>query len=255
MPRVIYKRNPLYEVTLQIKFPTILRINSEDPATFQDQIKSKFPIFRQEIQNQHEISLFPSQGNIPPLFRNISSNKIYLFISEDGKCKVSLANSYVSLSTLDYKHWEAFFGMFKDVLSKFTTTYHQDKFNHVDLRYIDVFDREKLELRDRRWSDLIAKPWIGNLSSDNENNMLASSVNEELRLDDVTRRKVTSRLANKNGKQCFMIDSDFIYTSQMLFENWEQKCEMLHNYSDEFYQTTTTDVLKSAMEPQQEDLA
>ena len=255
MPRVIYERNPLYEVTLQIRFPTILRLNSEDPVTFQDRIRSEFPNNRQEIQNKQEISLFPYQGNVPPLFRNISSNKIYLFISEDGKYKVSLASSFVSLSTLDYKHWESFFGMFKNVLETFITIYHQNKFKSVGLRYIDVFDREKLELRDQKWSDLIAKPWIGDLSSNNENNMLASSVNEELRLDEGTKRKVTSRLANKNGKQCFMIDSDFIYTSQMLFEDWEQKCETLHNYSDDFYQTTTTDVLKSAMKPQQEGFA
>lgn len=250
MPRVIYERNPLYEVTLQIKFPTILRISSEAPATFQDQIKSKFPNYRQEIQNTQEISLFPNQGNVPPLFRNISSNKIYLFISEDGKYKVSLASSFVSLSTLEYKHWKSFFEMFENVLETFIDIYHQDKFNRIGLRYIDVFDREKLELTDKKWSDLIAKPWIGNLSLENESNMLASSVNEELKLDEGTRRKVTSRLANQNGKQCFVIDSDFIYTNQMLFEDWKQKCEMLHNYSDEFYQTTTTDVLKTAMHPQ-----
>lgn len=252
MSRVVYEKNPLYEVTLQVKFPAILHINSEAPAVFQDRIKSKFPIYRQEVQNEQEISLFPNECNIPPLFRNISSNKNHLFISENGQSKVCLTSSFVSLSTLKYERWEVFFAQFKDVFLEFQDIYKQNKFNRVGLRYIDVFDREILNLKERKWSELIESPWIGSLTADNENKLTACNVNEELILDEGTRRRVSSGLTNKNGVRCFVIDSDFIYMNQSLFEDWERKCFTLHNYSDDFYQTTTTELLKNAMVPLQE---
>ena len=44
-PRMIYKTNPLIEVTCQFRFPTILKISSRPPAAFQDQSRNQFPHF------------------------------------------------------------------------------------------------------------------------------------------------------------------------------------------------------------------
>ena len=40
--RVIFDANPLDEVICQVKFPPILRIET-DPAAFQDQIRAEYP--------------------------------------------------------------------------------------------------------------------------------------------------------------------------------------------------------------------
>src|SRR5260370_1097479 len=45
-PRVIYNTNPLEEVICQLKFPPILKIESVPPATFQDEIRSTYPLFQ-----------------------------------------------------------------------------------------------------------------------------------------------------------------------------------------------------------------
>ena len=42
--RYIYKKNPLVEVILQLRFPKILSLNSIEPAEYQDKIRSQFPI-------------------------------------------------------------------------------------------------------------------------------------------------------------------------------------------------------------------
>jgi uncharacterized protein (TIGR04255 family) len=45
-PRVIYGRNPLEQVICQIRFPTILKIDTELPAAFQEQIRSDISVIR-----------------------------------------------------------------------------------------------------------------------------------------------------------------------------------------------------------------
>jgi uncharacterized protein (TIGR04255 family) len=46
--RVIYDRNPLIEVICQLRFPPILRVDSEVPARFQEQIRDDFPLLTEE---------------------------------------------------------------------------------------------------------------------------------------------------------------------------------------------------------------
>jgi len=44
-PRVIYASNPLVDVICQVRFPRILRIDSELPVAFQEAIRDQFPLF------------------------------------------------------------------------------------------------------------------------------------------------------------------------------------------------------------------
>ena len=41
--RVKYNRCPLVEVIFQLRFPTILSINSKQPADFQEKIRKEYP--------------------------------------------------------------------------------------------------------------------------------------------------------------------------------------------------------------------
>jgi hypothetical protein len=53
--RVLYEKNPLESVICQVRFPTILRVDSEVPSDFQDRIRGRFPIFS---ESSDESSLF-----------------------------------------------------------------------------------------------------------------------------------------------------------------------------------------------------
>lgn len=247
MSRVIYERNPLYEVTLQVKYPTILRISSEDPANFQDQIRSKYPIYKTEIQNEQEISLFPNQMNLPPIFRNISSTKSHTFISKDGKDKINLTNSFISLSTLYYERWEVFFGKFKNIYQIFKDLYAPSVIDRICLRYKDVYVKEEHHLEDKKWADLIEFPWIGALTPDNEDKVTEYNTTYELLLEEGVKRRVVSGLGMKNEKKCFFVDSDFTCTTIDSVNNYEDTCNKLHNYSTNFYQSVVTKTLKDAM--------
>ena len=43
--RIIFTKNPLTDVICQLRFPSILKIDTEVPAKFQDKIRDVFPNF------------------------------------------------------------------------------------------------------------------------------------------------------------------------------------------------------------------
>ena len=51
--RVKYQKCPLLEVKYQLNFPTILSIDAEEPAKFQELIRSDFPNYK--MQRAREI--------------------------------------------------------------------------------------------------------------------------------------------------------------------------------------------------------
>lgn len=59
--RVRYSKCPLVEVAYQLNFPTILSIEAEMPAKFQNEIRKTFPQY--QIQTEQEKLFF----NIPKL--------------------------------------------------------------------------------------------------------------------------------------------------------------------------------------------
>ena len=50
--RVIYEKNPLNKVICQLRYPPILRIDSEVPSKFQDAIIDNFPLYNEKVEFQ-----------------------------------------------------------------------------------------------------------------------------------------------------------------------------------------------------------
>ena len=48
--RIIYKKNPLDKVICQLRFPTILKIEKEIPAEFQERIRKEFPNYSESTE-------------------------------------------------------------------------------------------------------------------------------------------------------------------------------------------------------------
>jgi uncharacterized protein (TIGR04255 family) len=45
VPRVIYEVNPLEEVICQLRFLPVLKIDTEPPAGFQEEIRAEYPLY------------------------------------------------------------------------------------------------------------------------------------------------------------------------------------------------------------------
>ena len=90
MPRFKYKKAPLIEVIYQLRFPIILKIDTELPSNFQESIRSRYP----------NLNIIETNNSIrDEKNANTLLGKNYQFISVDGKHRVSLTG----LSTVPWK--------------------------------------------------------------------------------------------------------------------------------------------------------
>jgi uncharacterized protein (TIGR04255 family) len=103
--RVIYKRIPLLDVVGQLRFPTLLKINNQEPFEFQERIRWDYPIF----QRSHSLNLPPDLAALVPQLSTFSAqDPTYNFQSEDSKWQISLNKDSLTLSTFQYKRYEEF---------------------------------------------------------------------------------------------------------------------------------------------------
>ena len=58
-PRVVYEQNPLDEVICQLRFPAVLRIDSESPVRFQEAVRNQYPLFQERTQVQAAVPGLP----------------------------------------------------------------------------------------------------------------------------------------------------------------------------------------------------
>lgn len=133
--RVKYNKSPLVEVIFQLRFPTILSINSKQPVDFQEKIRECYPLYQEEIEQQNELFIAPD-GN-PAQIRQ-SQNKNYSFISADGLFKVNLTSSFIAISTMGYTQWEDFTRHIEFVVPLFEEEYRPAFYTRVGLRYVDA---------------------------------------------------------------------------------------------------------------------
>lgn len=254
--RVVYKKNPLVEVILQIKFPTILSINAKDPADFQDAIRGEYPIYQLAIEQEQEITLPTSNPGSEMLLPSIvqkQQHKNHHFISEDGQYKVNLTSGFISLSTLNYTRWEEMLAHFETPLKKFIEIYHPPFFERIGLRYIDAFSRKQLNLETNEWRDLIQPTWLGAISSINEGQVIGSGLDVEYYLDNgISRVKVHAGLGNVNNnpETVFIVDSDFIHIKNESVTSFDSIVSYLHDQSGQFIRSVITDTLHEAMLPE-----
>lgn len=256
MKKTIYKNCPLLEVILQIKFPTILSINSNEPDKFQEKIRTEFPIYSLGIENEQEISFQPMNNGIFPSLTNSQQHKNYSFISEDGGYKINLTSSFISISTINYYSWERLLEKFNKPLEAFVEIYKPSFFERIGLRYIDVFSREKLNLHKEPWKNLINPHLLGNLNVIEEELVVNSSVDFEYFLDNkISRAKIHAGIGKINGEieNSFIIDSDFIHINNEKIDDFERIANYLHLNAKNFLNEAICKKLHNALEPEEKD--
>lgn len=252
MKRVIYERNPLIEVILQMRFPTILIINSKEPAEFQEAIRAEYPIYQLGIENEQEIEIVAENDTFFPSIKQNNQHKNHTFISADGKYKINLTSSFISISTVAYTRWEELLDRFKNVLNSFIEIYRPPFFERIGLRYIDAFSRTKLEITDKKWNELIQPTWLGALASVSEEKTINTGVDAEFLLDNgISRAKIHAGLGLINNKpeKVFIVDCDFIHIENIQIDDYKKILEYLHDNSGAFIQSVITETLHNAMRP------
>lgn len=207
--RVLYSKNPLETVICQLRFPTILRIDGEVPAAFQDAIRPLYPAYKESRSSENQLPTGIAQllgGQLPAGL----GRSAYEFVSEDGQWQLSLTRDFLALTCRKYKQWEEFKAKLEPAVDALLAEYKPGFISRVGLRYKNVIRRSTLELGDTPWGELL-KPYIAGELGDQQAASAISNVAKEIlfNLTDAGKVRILHGFVEVEGEQSYLIDSDF----------------------------------------------
>ena len=122
-------RAPLVRVLAQVRFPPILAIaKAESVAGFQEIIRSRYPILREEQTHMVVVGA----GN-----PEVRSEVVWRFSDTDNEWRVSLAKDFVALETSKYDSRRDFIDRFAVILSAVEKSFNPQQVQRIGLRYVD----------------------------------------------------------------------------------------------------------------------
>ena len=256
-PRVVYKNNPLVEVICQLRFPTILRIGSDQPADFQERIRAEYPLYGSQ---EAPIDLPQLPKGLAPILEQINLPRpsrlaTHRFITRDSRRFISLAQDFMALIELDYTRWEPFRQELERAEAALRETYAPAFFTRLGLRYRNVISRDRLGLAGAEWSDLLQPHIVAELGDVAVSSQIAVTETASiLRTLDVLGGQV--RLLHglvkdeETGEQCYAIDCDFSITEGKGINEPFETLDKFHRLAGRLFRWAITDVLHTAMEPE-----
>ncbi len=254
--RVIYQRTPLIEVVGQLRFPTILKINNQEPFEFQERIRFDYPIFQQSqsLNLPAEIAaLAPQIGSIVPQQIN------YNFLSENSKWQLSLNRDNLTLATVEYNRYEEFKEKFINVVNIFEDVYAPSFYIRLGLRYRDLILRSKLKVedKDKAWSKLISPQIASELHSRELSSSIKTLVkNLEIEIEggrvNFNHGLVIAQDASAPNFQetGYLFDTDFFDEGKINKEEIWNVFDKFNREGGKLFRWSITDELHAAMEPQ-----
>jgi len=257
--RVIYKDNPLHQVICQLRFPPILRIDTENPTVFQERIRHTFPEFRvlyDDTQDSLPKSL--SEG-LPPEMRNLlspKSNPRFQFYIRDDSWVVTLAKDFLALETSKYSRWEEFRDLTELALKALSEVYEPAYFTRIGLRYRNVIDRKRLGLGDAEWRTLIEDFVLGHLARTETSGSIMEQhskyllkLNEDGDLVRMEYGQVTYTTGDP-GNLLYLLDHDFYTNEKMEKKDVINRLAAYNSLNGRLFHWCIKESLHDAMRPE-----
>lgn len=248
--RCQYSINQLADVICQLRFPRILTINENPPASFQEEIRGEFP--RYSSRTEAPAPRLPgTPGNPQPATIN------YQFTSADGSWRINLTSGFISLSCNRYTNWETFAKKLDAPLAAFIKIYKPAFFERIGLRYLNFFSRQELNLEGTPFSELFQPCYLGLLAEDDvmEQSASRSSVDAEVNIKGGCHAKIHAGpgIVNRNGQTDkevkFIFDQDLYMSGNVPVNYSAGALETLHSQAYPIFRGAITDLLHNAMEP------
>ena len=248
--RVIYDKAPLVQVVCQLRFPAILRIQSQPPADFQDAIRDRFPLLdRVNVLLPQGIEL--PQELIQVLEAQAPQNA-YQFLTSDRKHSILLSQNSISLTSNAYNRWEEFGELLDAPLLALIKYYNPAFFSRVGLRYINAIERNALGL-EAKWSELLNKVILGESALPQfETNLQAATSAVVVSLPDNS-----GSLALRHGlgqilghqEIAYTIDFDFYCDKPTEVENAKSVIDHFNKHVGRAFRWCISDALHNALGP------
>lgn len=257
-PRVVFGRNPLKEVVCQLSFPTILRIASESPGTFQEAIRERYPRYeRQSPAMPPEFSQALERFGLA----NGGQNLTHRFLSADSSSGVALTSESVAVWTHRYSRWESFRNEVARAQQALEQVYTPSLYDRIGLRYIDLIDKRDLELAEVPWNELVRTSLVGVLGE----RTLAPNVRHchgqlTLSLDEPIGSLVRishglhedtdiSQEDTDISQSRYFIDADFYTTTTTEDNHVIDTIDQFNRLAGNFFRWTITERLRDALAP------
>ncbi|MFY9732395.1 MAG: TIGR04255 family protein [Candidatus Acidiferrales bacterium] len=248
--RVVYARNPLELVICQFRFPPILKISSEPPAIFQDQLRREYPLYR-------AIPAITLPGGLPAEVSNLVEGmisfpgaKAHEFSSADGAWAVTVIQESLALTCKNYTRWEHFKEHLRLPLELLIRLYEPSFLTRIGLRYRDVIDRSVLGLTDVPWGNLLSKDLAGAFHSAIAPFIEGLTHQVVVKLQNgLARVTIQHGLAQKGEQVCYIIDSDFSVTERTEHQDAMGILDYFNRQSGRLFRWLIADRLHNAMDP------
>lgn len=252
--RVIYERNPLAEVVCQLRFPPILRIDSQLPAAFQELIREQYPLFSEKREPAHMIELPSEIAEIAASAFAQHGKTAYQFSSAERVWTVTLTRNFLALTCLAYERWESFGQHLGAALGALLREYKPAFYERVGLRYRNVIRRSLLGLEHAPWSTLLA-PHIGaELACGDLSEAIEQAAHDVLfALTDgpgKLRLQHGLMIDAANNEQCYVIDADYFTEQRTSTQHALETLEFFNGQSGRLFRWCISNQLNTAMGPQ-----
>jgi uncharacterized protein (TIGR04255 family) len=245
-------------VICQLRFPTILKIETEIPSKFQDAIRKEFPLYNKKIEYNLSSPLnFNNQGpfDIINKISRTSTTVNHEFSSIDNKWQINLGKTFISITSNEYHNWKEFMDFFNGPLEVLIKEYEPSIFTRIGLRYVDIIDKKKFGIDQHIWADLINPELLGLLSSDFHDRINNVQTTHEMNLEEDNFLRIITSIVRRtdNPDQCYLIDSDFFNNTKNEFDKIHPILEYLHTEADNFIQWAVSKLLHDSMEPEEHE--
>jgi uncharacterized protein (TIGR04255 family) len=255
--RVRYTKNPLQDVTGQVRFPPLLGLDDSLASKMQAALAKDFPI----VQTGEPLQVAIAIGNKPTMAAPPSGKAplIYQFLSLDQQERVALARDSVTFTQTKYERWETFREKLERVLELTAEIYQPSTVMRVGLRYRDLIDRDVLSINDASWRDLLAPFVLGGLGTvdlfedgDLEQHLKGTLTISDVELDGYSLQLRHGLVTKQPGnRQCFLIDGDYYASDARAFvvSDIVGVFERLHAGAGSVFRRCISDRLHDALEP------
>jgi uncharacterized protein (TIGR04255 family) len=251
-PRVIYKQNVLVEVICQLRFPPILKIETEPPATFQEKIRQDYPLMQESPTDQPSLppAIAKMIGQAVPGF---FQGQVYNFQSEDEKWKVAITREFLAVSTTHYTRWEEFRSRLQVAVEALRVSYEPSFFVRIGLRYRDIIRKSMPGLGRLDWSKLLRTHILGELSSPRISKAIQHAVRDvliSLNGDEGQVRVLHGLIKEQNEKEhSYSIDSDFFYEGRTEITDAFKRLDSFNREAGRLFRWCITPLLQRHLGP------